>query len=392
MNKNVVFSGKLDFLNLGELLQILGTNNSSGILRITSKYAESPGLIYVNNGNTVDASNGSLSSVDALYSLFGWIDGEFEFCMEDVDKKNVINKNRMEIILDGTRMVDDGKIEKLGPVSFKEKSETDQEKKALLPLVKGPIVDYMYVIDEEEFFEGDEIVFEGNYGNWMWVILDGIVDITKETPKGTLNLISISNGSFVGSIASFLSEGNVRSATVVARGHVQLGMLDSQRLSGEFAKMSSELRSVIKSLDKRLKQVSNNAIDLYMNKNYFDKFIKNKKVVIKQGKSEDRAFTIAKGDVVIARKTDKGFVPLSNIGKGDYFGNIPFINMGHEPHNAFVFSSKDLKLNPIDLKKLQQEHDSLSSTFKNIIENIATCISVTTLLASRFQEKIVKKK
>lgn len=392
MNKNVVFSGKLDFLNLGELLQILGTNNSSGILRITSKYAESPGLIYVNNGNTVDASNGSLSSVDALYSLFGWIDGEFEFCMEDVDKKNVINKNRMEIILDGTRMVDDGKIEKLGPVSFKEKSETDQEKKALLPLVKGPIVDYMYVIDEEEFFEGDEIVFEGNYGNWMWVILDGIVDITKETPKGTLNLISISNGSFVGSIASFLSEGNVRSATAVARGHVQLGMLDSQRLSGEFAKMSSELRSVVKSLDKRLKQVSNNAIDLYMNKNYFDKFIKNKKVVIKQGKSEDRAFTIAKGDVVIARKTDKGFVPLSNIGKGDYFGNIPFINMGHEPHNAFVFSSKDLKLNPIDLKKLQQEHDSLSSTFKNIIENIATCISVTTLLASRFQEKIVKKK
>jgi CRP-like cAMP-binding protein len=391
MNKNVVFSGKLDFLNLGELLQILGTNNSSGILRITSKYAESPGLIYVNNGNTVDASNGSLSSVDALYSLFGWIDGEFEFCMEDVDKKNVINKNRMEIILDGTRMVDDGKIEKLGPVSFKEKSETDQEKKALLPLVKGPIVDYMYVIDEEEFFEGDEIVFEGNYGNWMWVILDGIVDITKETPKGTLNLISISNGSFVGSIASFLSEGNVRSATVVARGHVQLGMLDSQRLSGEFAKMSSELRSVVKSLDKRLKQVSNNAIDLYMNKNYFDKFIKNKKVVIKQGKSEDRAFTIAKGDVLIARKTDKGFVPLSNIGKGDYFGNIPFINMGHEPHNAFVFSSKDLKLNPIDLKKLQQEHDSLSSTFKNIIENIATCISVTTLLASRFQEKIVKK-
>jgi CRP-like cAMP-binding protein len=391
MNKNVVFSGKLDFLNLGELLQILGTNNSSGILRITSKYAESPGLIYVNNGNTVDASNGSLSSVDALYSLFGWIDGEFEFCMEDVDKKNVINKNRMEIILDGTRMVDDGKIEKLGPVSFKEKPETDQEKKALLPLVKGPIVDYMYVIDEEEFFEGDEIVFEGNYGNWMWVILDGIVDITKETPKGTLNLISISNGSFVGSIASFLSEGNVRSATVVARGHVQLGMLDSQRLSGEFAKMSSELRSVVKSLDKRLKQVSNNAIDLYMNKNYFDKFIKNKKVVIKQGKSEDRAFTIAKGDVLIARKTDKGFVPLSNIGKGDYFGNIPFINMGHEPHNAFVFSSKDLKLNPIDLKKLQQEHDSLSSTFKNIIENIATCISVTTLLASRFQEKIVKK-
>ena len=372
-------------------MQILGTNNSSGILRITSKYAESPGLIYVNKGNPVDASNSSLSGMDAIYSLFGWINGEFEFCMEDVDKKNVINKNRMEIILDGTRMVDDGKIEKLGPVSFKEKSETDKGKKALLPLVKGPIVDYMYVIDEEEFSDGDEIVFEGNYGNWMWVVLEGIVDISRETTKGPLNLISISNGSFVGSVASFLSEGNVRSATVVARGRVQLGMLDSQRLSGEFAKMSSELRRVVKSLDKRLKQVSNNAIDLYMKKNYFDKYIENKKVLIEQGESEDRAFAISSGNVVIARKSDTGFIPLSNIGKGDYFGNIPFINLGHEPHNAFVFASKDLKLNPIDLKKLQQEHDSLSSTFKNIIENIATCISVTTSLASGFQVKIKKK-
>ncbi len=391
MNKNIAFSGKLDFLDLGELLQILGTNISSGILYLKSQYSESPGLIYVNNGNPVDASNGSLSGMGALFSLFGWIDGEFEFSIEDVNKKNVINKNRMEIILDGARMVDDGKIEKLGPVSFKEKSKNAQGKKALLPLVKGPIVDYMYVIDEEEFLDGNEIVFEGNYGNWMWVILEGIVEITRETPKGPLNLISIGNGAFVGSIASFLSEGNVRSATVVARGHVQLGMLDSQRLSGEFAKMSPELRRFVKSLDKRLKQVSNNTRDLYMKKNSFDELTKNKKVVIEQGKSEDRAFTITNGNVVIARETDSGFIPLSNMGKGDYFGNIPFINMGHEPHNAYVFASKDLKLSPIDLKKLRQEYDNLSQTFKNIIENTATCISVTTLLASRFQINIVKK-
>ena len=222
MNKTAVFSGKLDFLDLGELLQILGTNISSGTLRLTSKYSEAPGLIYVNDGNPVEASIGNLSGMDALYALFGWIDGEFEFCSEDVDKKNVINKNRMEIILDGARMLDDGKIEKLGAVSFKDSSKSDKGEKALLPLVKGPIVDYMYVLDEEEFLDGNEIVFEGNYGNWMWVILEGIVDITRETPKGPLNMISIGNGAFVGSIASFLSEGNVRSATVVARGHVQL--------------------------------------------------------------------------------------------------------------------------------------------------------------------------
>ncbi len=387
MNKKVVFSGKLDFLNLGELLQILGTNNSSGILRITSKYAESPGLIYVNNGNLVDASNGSLTGLDALYSLFGWIEGEFEFCSENINKENIINKNRMEIILDGTRLVDDGKIEKLGPVSYK-KEPAVAGKEFALPLIKGPFVDYMYVIDEEEFSDGEKIVFEGNYGNWMWVVLEGAVEIARDTPKESIKLIRISNGSYVGSIASFLSEGNVRSANVTAVGHVQLGMLDSQRLSGEFSSMSPELKKVVKSLDKRLKNVTDNAVDIYLKKNNFENFVKGKNIVIEQGKNENRAFAITRGNVTVARKTDIGFVPLSNLSEGDFFGNIPFINMGHEPHNAFVFASKDLKLSSLNLGDLHEEHDHLSPTFKNIIENIATCISVTTMLACRFQQKI----
>ena len=390
MNSNVAFSGKIDFLNLGELLQIIGTNSSSGVLRIMSKYVESPGLIYINNGNPVDASNGSLTGLDALYSLFGWIEGEFEFCPEDINKENIINKNRMEIILDGTRLVDDGKIEKLGPVSYK-KGPAVAGKEFALPLIKGPFVDYMYVIDEEEFFDGEKIVFEGNYGNWMWVVLEGAVEIARKTPKESIKLIRISNGSFIGSIASFLSEGNVRSANVTAVGHVQLGMLDSQRLSGEFVSMSPELKKIVKSLDKRLKQVTDNAVEIYLKKSNFKKFVKGKNLVIEQGKSENRAFAITRGNVTVARKTDKSFVPLSNLSEGDFFGNIPFINMGHEPHNAFVFASKDLKISSLNLGDLHEEHDRLSTTFKNIIENIATCISVTTMLACQFQKKIGRK-
>jgi CRP-like cAMP-binding protein len=392
MNKDLVFAGKLEFLNLGELLQILGNNGSSGILRIMSKYAQEPGLIYVDNGDPVDASSGSLKGLDALFSLFGWLEGEFEFNLENVDKKNVINKNRMEIILDGSRLVDDGKIKKLGPVSFQKEVSAGSGKEKSIPVIKGPFVDYSYVVDEEEYFDSDEIVTEGNYGNWMWVILEGVVEISKETPKGSLKLVRISDGAYVGSLASFIAENSVRNATATAIGRVQLGMLDSHRLSGEYAAMSPELRGIIKSIDKRLKQVTNNTVDIYSNKSKIDALIKGKKPVIEQGSNEERLFNIIQGNVSIVRKTNNSYVPLLTLAPGDFFGHLPFLKMGHEPYSASVFASKDLKLAALNPANLQKEYAGLSTVFKNIIEHLTTSISVTTMIASEFQKQIKQKK
>ncbi|MBE9594706.1 MAG: DUF4388 domain-containing protein, partial [Proteobacteria bacterium] len=154
---NVVLAGSLDFLNLGEVLQLLGSNGSTGILCITSKYARSPGLIYLLNGNPVNASADSLSGLEAVYSLFGWIEGDFEFTRDQVKTEKVIKKSRMEIILDSLSMLDDGVIKKLGPVTFEKISDVPG-KTATLPIIKGPLVDYIYVVDEEEFTDGQEIV------------------------------------------------------------------------------------------------------------------------------------------------------------------------------------------------------------------------------------------
>ncbi|NIV98069.1 cyclic nucleotide-binding domain-containing protein, partial [Candidatus Saccharibacteria bacterium] len=65
-------------------------------------------------------------------------------------------------------------------------------------------------------------------------------------------------------------------------------------------------------------------------------YIKGKKQLIKQGQDEDRLFTIKDGQVVIARKTENGYVPLAQLKKGDFFGRIPFLDMGHEPYSAAV--------------------------------------------------------
>lgn len=392
MNKNALLAGDLNFLTLADVLQLLGANGVTGILRLKSKYAQDPGLIYLEKGNPINALCDSVSGVDALYSLFGWIEGEFEFSDEPVTKEKSIKKNRMEIILDGLRMLDDGKIKKPGPESIEKKS-TDLTEKSSGLVIKGPLVDYMYIVDEEEFADGKEIVVEKKHGNWIWVIVEGQVDIFKKTPRGPLKLMTITDGSFIGSITSFSMDGNIRNASAIAKGNVQLGVLDTQRLSAEFSSMSPELRNFIISLDKRLKQVTESLVDIYLKKNTIEEFIKDKKPIIKQGKKEERLLTITQGEAFVVRHTDKGYVPLAHLYEGDFLGNVPFLDIGHEPYSASVFASEGLiKVKTLNQDNLQKDYNKLSSTFKKIIENLATCISATSIKACEFHKKTGKKK
>jgi hypothetical protein len=80
-------------------------------------------------------------------------------------------------------------------------------------------------------------------------------------------------------------------------------------------------------------------------------------------------------------------VPLVRLKKGDFFGRVPFLDMGHEPYSAAVFSSENLKLAAVDSEKLKSEHEGLSSTLKNIIEHLATSVSVTTLVTCGFKKE-----
>jgi CRP-like cAMP-binding protein len=387
MNTDCDLSGNLNFLNLGELLNLLGTNGSSGVLRIKSKYANQPGFVYIEKGNPINAASGSLTGLDAVFALFGWTEGQFEFTEEKVTCSKMINKSRMEIILDGLRLLDEGKIEKLGKPAAAKKQGGSQVTSGKLPLIKGPLVDYSYIVDEEGFYDGDEIVQEGNHGDWIWVILEGTAEIVKNTANGYLKLLRIGDGAFLGSVAALLAAGKVRSATVKAVGNVQLGMLDSQLLANELANVSADFKGLLISIDRRLRQIIEMAVKIRNNNADLNEMIKGKKQLIKQGQNEERLFSIKEGEVVIARQTEMGMFPLAKLNKGDYFGRVPFLDMGHEPFSAAVFSSEDLKLAAVDTSRLKSEHDGLSSTLKNIIEHLATSISVTTLVSCEFSKE-----
>jgi CRP-like cAMP-binding protein len=388
MNTDCDLSGNLNFLNLGELLNLLGTNGSSGVLRIKSKYATQPGFVYIQKGNPINAASGSLSGLDAVFALFGWTEGQFEFSEEKVTCSKTINKSRMEIILDGLRLLDEGKIEKLGQAAGAKKQNGPQVTSGKLPLIKGPLVDYSYIVDEEGFYDGDEIVQEGNHGDWIWVILEGTAEIVKNTSNGHLTIMRIGDGAFLGSVAALLAAGRVRSATVKAVGNVQLGMLDSQLLANELANVSADFKGLLISIDNRLRQIIEAAVKIKNDHTDLNEMIKGKKQLIKQGQNEERLFSIKEGQAIIARQTENGYFPLAHLKKGDYFGRVPFLDIGHEPYSAAVFSSEDLKLVAVDTDRLKSEHERLSSTLKNIIEHLATSISVTTLVSCEFKKEL----
>jgi CRP-like cAMP-binding protein len=392
MAGSVAFAGNLSFIDLGELLQLLGTSSGTGIVKITSTYTSQQGIIYIDNGNPINAASGSKTGIDALFSLFGWKDGQFEFIQEPVACEKVIKKSRMEIILDGLRLLDEGQVEVLGPDVGVSGQSGPAAKSGSIPLLKGPLVDYSYVVDEEGFYDGDEIVHEGNHGNWIWVVLEGIAEITKDTPKGKLKLLRIGDGAFLGSIASLLKGDNVRSATVTAEGSVQLGMLDAHLMTSELANCSLEYREFVGGLDERLKRVTDMTVKIFSESQKLAGLIQGKKKLIRQGQDEHRLFRIRSGHAYVARETDVGIVPVAHLKSGDYFGHIPFLDMGQEPYSASVFASNDLKLSALDPKALQEDHEKLSSTLQNILAHLATCISLTTLIAIDYYKKSLSKK
>lgn len=389
----VVLTGSLEFLNLGDVLQLIGSNGGTGILRVISKYAAEPGLLYFHKGNIIHAAAGSLTGLDGAYALFGWTEGEYEFVETAVEVAQTIHTSRMEIILDGLRMIDDGETPKLGPVAY------DQQKseESSTPVIKGPLVDYIYVVDEESFYEGRRIVQEQKHGSWIWVILEGLVDIIKETPEGPLTIIRLGAGAFIGGVTSFLFSGNVRTATAVAATDVQLGVIDSPRMAEEFGAMSSHLKDFVLSIDRRRTEVTEQTVSVFCRQADYKKFIGHRKPLVKQGekgqkKLENRLIKIVSGDARVVQKNKYGLLPLARLGAGDFIGPVPFMDIGHEPGRAGVYASPDLEVETINSDRLMEEYEQLSSAMRNLVEGIATCISVTNRVAHLYQKRNAGKK
>ena len=391
MDKKVVFAGALSFISLPDIFQTLGSNNSTGRLQITSQHAPNPGVVYFDKGEPINATMGNTNGLDAIYALFGWSEGRFEFFEEKIKIGRVINNSRMQIILDALRMLDDGLIEKIGPTPLPgepgaQAAQTKGGKSGALPAIKGPLVDYVYVISEDSFFDGGRIVKEGGHGRWIWVILEGMVDVTRDTSDGTMAVARLGEGCFIGGFAALLRKEAVRTATVTAVGDVQLGVVDADVLSRQYSALTPDFKKFLISLDGRLRRITDLALELQMKKSRKDAVPAETKPIIKRGSSKEELFAITEGETYVVGQTPKGDIPLLTLKKNDIFGYLPFMDIGHEPRFASILASKDVQVSKLDPETLQKEYDQLSGTFKNLIYNVGSCISATTGLACHLRD------
>ena len=120
MDRRAAFAGSLHFTGMPDIFQILAGNAGTGVLELESQYAPHRGLIYFRDGAPINAVYGPLSGVMAVYALFGWTEGKFEFFREDIRMGRAITQNRMEIVLDALRMLDEGEITKIGPHRYQD--------------------------------------------------------------------------------------------------------------------------------------------------------------------------------------------------------------------------------------------------------------------------------
>ncbi len=116
---------------------------------------------------------------------------------------------------------------------------------------------HAYVADEKTYSNGEVIIEEGQRGDWVFVILEGSAKVMKRTSKGMITLETLREGEVIGEIA-FLEGGKAaRSASVVAaEGKVLIGILDTEKLQRDYEAVAPELRPLIRSLIKKLRDTT----------------------------------------------------------------------------------------------------------------------------------------
>ena len=390
MTNDIVFSGSLIFLSLADVFQLLGGNNCTGRLTLRSPYSAEKGVVYFIRGNPADASWGMLKGLEAVHALFGWTDGKYEFSEEELSGIDpVIKQSMMEILLDALRLLDDGKITRVGPGPLDQKdmgrTGPDGMEMDFMHALKGPPVDYRYVTMEKSYPDGATIVKEGSHGKWLWVISEGTVKITKETSKGAITLARLGEGCFIGTIRSFLYGDYERNATAIAEGNVQLCILDAEALHREYSALSEDFRKILLSLDNRLRMINVNTIQAYIGN--YSKGLSEDKVIENEFQNNTDLYIIREGTADIIGKGPEGDINLVSLGSDDFFGRIPFMAFGHEPLSASVMTSKHFQADILDSQAFQKEYDNLSHTFRNFVFSTATNISMTTKL---FYQLLVK--
>jgi CRP-like cAMP-binding protein len=126
---------------------------------------------------------------------------------------------------------------------------------------------YGYIVNEESYEANEYLIKEGSKGDWVYVILEGQVKVKKRTSKGMVTIDTLKEGDIFGEMILWQLGKSSRSASVIADGHVKVGLLSTERLLQDYESVSPRLKTLLKSLIMRLADITNSVAILAVESN-----------------------------------------------------------------------------------------------------------------------------
>ncbi|MFH1147886.1 MAG: cyclic nucleotide-binding domain-containing protein, partial [Pseudomonadota bacterium] len=172
------------------------------------------------------------------------------------------------------------------------------------------------IVNELHFKDGDYIFKEGTYGDWIYIINSGEVEISKSS-KGEKIIVEVLKAGEIFGEMSFIDK-TPRSASAIARGRVSVGILDREQLDYEFNKLSTEVRTVVKALVNRLRQTTNRVSALSGREDM--RAFKSLEIQFKTARDFKKAYSVNIGGGGILLRTEE---PVTMGAKCDLRFNLP---------------------------------------------------------------------
>jgi CRP/FNR family cyclic AMP-dependent transcriptional regulator len=118
----------------------------------------------------------------------------------------------------------------------------------------------MFQIASYETFQDGQVIFEeGSNGDWIYVVDEGVVEISKKVGGRRIVVETLDEGDVFGEMAYIDKE--PRSATATAKGTAVVGIIDRDFFDHEFNKISADFQKILKTVAFRLRKVTQKSVE-----------------------------------------------------------------------------------------------------------------------------------
>jgi CRP-like cAMP-binding protein len=112
----------------------------------------------------------------------------------------------------------------------------------------------------EKYSDGQVIFKEGTHGDWLYIVDEGAVEISRLVNDTKVLIATFKEGEIFGEVAYIAKI--ERSATATAIGDTTIGIIDRDNFDNEFNKLSGDFQVIVKTLALRLKKTTDALMEL----------------------------------------------------------------------------------------------------------------------------------